>query len=170
MSRSVAPCEVNVLNRQRGFVIDGAQLADAIGKALELEGLSGHEVTVVLLSDRGMKKLNREYRGINAATDVISFAMREGEYGDVSGTLLGDLAISLETVYRQSTEEHPDGRPITGTPRRQLALMTIHGLLHLLGFDHELSAENEQTMIARETDLFARTWEFFPDFGPPTPR
>jgi len=166
MSPGSEPCGVAVLNRQRRYSIDTSILAEAVKRILQLEGLAGHEVTVMLLSDRGMRKINRDYRGIDAPTDVVSFAMQEGEYGDVSGILLGDLAISLETVYRQASEEHADARPETGTPRRELALMTIHGLLHLLGFDHELSSDNERVMVARETEMFEQTWELFPEFTP----
>jgi rRNA maturation RNase YbeY len=155
---------VAVINRQRKVSIDTQQLQRAVSEILAQCGEEGQEVTVVLVSDRTMRTINRDYRGINAATDVISFAMREGPGGDLSGTLLGDLVISLETVGRQSGEPFDDGRPDTGTTQRELALMTIHGLLHLLGHAHESGGKAEEQMIERENELFQTNWQLFPSF------
>ncbi len=118
----------------------------------------------MLVSDRAMRVLNRDYRGKDEPTDVLSFAMRDGEWGDVSGNTLGDLVISLESVARQSGTAWDDGRPDTGTPRRELALMTIHGLLHLLGMDHEKGKRGADRMRRRESELFEQAWELFPEF------
>lgn len=164
MSRSLHDDPVAVINRQRGFTIDPRRLQQAVAGVLARCGEEGQEVTVVLVSDRTMKTVNMDYRGINAATDVISFAMREGPGGDPSGVLLGDLVISLETVHRQSSDPVEDGRPVTGTPQRELALMAIHGLLHLLGYRHEDGPKRAQEMIRRERELFDATWETFPSF------
>jgi len=154
--------KVHVANRQRGCVIDADRFAFAVGRVLELAGQSGQELSVVLVSDRTIKRYNREYRGVNEPTDVISFSMREGEWGDMSGHLLGDLVISVQTVARQSTEEHCDDRPRTGTFQKELALMTIHGILHLLGYEHEENPEGEREMVAKERELFEQVWELFP--------
>ena len=155
---------VAIINRQRKISIDTQQLQQAVAEVLSQCGEEGQEVTVVLVSDRTMRTINRDYRGIRGATDVISFAMREGPGGDPSGALLGDLVISLETVGRQSKEPFDDGRPATGTTQRELALMTIHGLLHLLGYGHESGGQAEEQMIERENTLFEATWKLFPPF------
>ncbi len=153
---------IAIVNRQRRYALDSRCLQEAVAAVLDYCGEAGQEVSVMLVSDRTMRQLNRDYRGKNEATDVLSFAMREGPHEDVSGRLLGDLVISLETVARQSREPFTDGRAQTGTPQRELALMTIHGLLHLLGYDHETSLTDEAAMIARENELFALFWEAFP--------
>ncbi len=166
MPRSSSSSEntLEVLNRQRKFSLDKTAFAAAIGSVLDALEVSGQELNVVLLSDRNMRVMNRDYRGVNATTDVISFPMKEGDWGDPSGTLLGDIAISLETIARQATVPHDDGRPQTGTPQKELALMTIHGILHLLGHTHEPGTPEAAAMLKQESALFARMWELFPQF------
>ncbi len=164
MSSSLQDGPVAVINRQRKIALDTEQLQRAVVAVLAQCGEAGQEVSVVLVSDRTIRTFNRDYRGIDAPTDVISFPMREGPGGDPSGKLLGDLVISLETVLRQATEPFGDGRPETGTAQRELALMTIHGLLHLLGHAHEDGGRAEEQMIRREGELFESTWQLFPTF------
>jgi probable rRNA maturation factor len=154
---------VAVLDRQRKYGLDRHALAAAADKVLGLCGEERQELSIVLLSDRAIRKVNRDFRGEDAATDVISFAMREGKGGDASGRLLGDLLISLETLVRQAAVPHDDGRPGTGTPKRELALMTIHGILHLLGHDHVGGAKKADAMRALEAELFEKCWRRFPD-------
>lgn len=157
---------VSIWNRQRRFLIDTDQLANVVEAVLAACDEQGQEVAIQLVSDRTISQMNRTYRLRKGPTDVLSFAMRDGEFGDPSGTLLGDLVISLETVVRQCLEPFHDGRPQTGTPQKELALMTIHGLLHLMGVDHERSPEEAAEMIRRETELFERFWSRFPDVSP----
>ncbi len=101
-------------------------------------GLRG-EVSVLLAGDRTLRRLNREYRGKDKATDVLSFPVAEefvGQHG-------GDLAISVETAKRQA-EEH--GHLL----RDEVKLLLLHGLLHLSGMDHET---DRGEMAKRETEL-----------------
>ncbi len=101
-------------------------------------GLRG-EVEVLLAGDRTLRRLNREYRGKDKATDVLSFPVAEefvGQHG-------GDLAISVETAKRQA-EEH--GHLL----RDEVKLLLLHGLLHLSGMDHET---DRGEMAKRETEL-----------------
>ena len=163
-SSSHAENTVIVLNRQRKFPVDRDALATAAARVLQRLEISGQELNVVLLSDRNMRIMNRDYRGVDATTDVISFPMKEGDWGDPSGTLLGDIALSLETIARQSKERFDDQRPQTGTPRKELALMTIHGILHLLGHDHESGGPEATRMLKKESELFTETWNLFPEF------
>jgi rRNA maturation RNase YbeY len=112
-----------------------------------LRGLSlGHaELSVVLVSDREMRALNRRYRRRDRPTDVLSFAQREGPGGAPNG-LLGDVVISVDTARRQAAER---GTTLGGEADRLL----IHGLLHLLGYDHERSAAEARRMRRRERVL-----------------
>jgi len=109
------------------------------------------EVGILFVSQRAIQHYNREYRGIDAPTDVLSFAMREGDTGKWEGksSLLGDLVISLEKVY----EEAP---LFQRGPREQLLFVLIHGLLHLLGYDHESSRNEAARMKRRETQLLKK--------------
>ena len=103
--------------------------------AAELEG----EVEVLLADDRTLRRLNREFRGKNQATDVLSFPASP-EMGEVHA---GDLAISLDTAARQAAEH---GHSL----RDELRILLLHGVLHLSGMDHEADAGE---MAARESEL-----------------
>ena len=122
------------------------------------------EVSVLLTDDADIKHLNRDYRGVDAPTDVLAFAMREGEDGNVNPNVLGDLVISLETASRQLTT----GDPFSATRRSletekrettydsleiEVALLAIHGALHLLGYDHQ-TQEEATVMFEKQNTIF----------------
>jgi probable rRNA maturation factor len=81
-----------------------------------------------------MTRLNQRYRGIATSTDVLSFPMREGPFASLSPNLLGDVVISVETADRQAAAA---GRSL----RDELVALLIHGILHLLGYDHQTPSE-----------------------------
>ncbi|MBX6395245.1 MAG: rRNA maturation RNase YbeY [Alicyclobacillaceae bacterium] len=118
-------------------------------EAARREGVSDAEVSVTLVDDRRIWELNREYRGVDRPTDVLSFAMREGEEEPVLGEdgreLLGDIIISVETAERQAREY---GHSL----ERELAFLAVHGFLHLLGYDHQ-SPEEEGVMFAKQEEV-----------------
>lgn len=97
--------------------------------------IEDYEVSVLLTDDFHMTELNLEYRGIDAPTDVLAFAMREGEDSEmISHNMLGDIVISLETAERQATTEKH-------SLAEEVAFLTVHGMLHLLGYDHQTQEE-----------------------------
>jgi len=104
------------------------------------------EVSIVLADDAYIRELNCQYRGKDMPTDVLSFALNEGEEPEIidgpEENLLGDIIISLETAQRQAVDY---GHSL----ERELAFLTIHGFLHLLGYDHE-KEEQRQAMRAEE--------------------
>ena len=104
-------------------------------------GLKG-EVDVLLAGDRTLRRLNREYRGKDKATDVLSFPAA----GELAGVHGGDLAISLDTAKRQAEEQ---GHSL----RVEVRVLLLHGLLHLSGMDHETDLGE---MAERESGLRAR--------------
>lgn len=112
----------------------------AMLSALELPDA---EVSVLLTDDREIRELNRDYRGVDKATDVLSFAMREGEGARFAGDMLGDLVISVQTCARQAREAK---RPSLD----EATMLLAHGLLHLLGWDHETPAKDKR--MRQETD------------------
>jgi len=96
-------------------------------------------------NDKFIRSLNTKYRGIDKPTDVLSFSLQEGaiKYPEVeSDKLLGDIIISVETAQRQADT-------INHTIEKELAVLLIHGLLHLTGYDHE---KNEDYKIMREKE------------------
>jgi probable rRNA maturation factor len=110
-------------------------------------GLAGHELSVVLCDDATIHALNRDYRHKDKPTDVLAFAMREGEgaeHAHGAHGVLGDVVISLDTAARQA-------RAHARTLDAEVTMLLAHGLLHLLGFDHVTRTE-ERRMTAR-TDL-----------------
>jgi probable rRNA maturation factor len=95
-----------------------------------------------------MRRLNRDWRGKDRPTDVLSFAQREGAGGAPRG-LLGDVVISVDTARRQAAER---AAPLA----HELDRLLIHGVLHLLGYDHEHSAAEARRMQRRERQLARR--------------
>jgi probable rRNA maturation factor len=112
-----------------GVEADGAALLEDGAALLAAADLAAAELSLVLCGDAFIQVLNRDYRGQDRPTDVLSFAMREGEDGDADDPVLGDVVISLETAARQAAERgHSVGR--------EVQFLLVHGFLHLLGYDH----------------------------------
>ena len=104
------------------------------------------EVSILLTDDAEIQVLNHQYRHIDGPTDVLAFAMREGIGGDLNPQLLGDLVISVPTAQRQSIA-HGHSLDI------ELAILSVHGTLHLLGYDHQTPEEAEIMFEKQETLL-----------------
>lgn len=102
------------------------------------------EMSVLLCDNKRIHELNREYRHIDRPTDVLSFALNEGDEvnGEAESQLLGDLVISLERTAEQAKEY---GHPF----ERELAYLTVHGCLHILGYDH-MTGEDKKEMRTEE--------------------
>ena len=126
---------------------------DAVRRAVltvgELYGVMDAEVSVTLTDDAHIHVLNRDYRGVDRPTDVLSFALTESKEPAIidapCGVVLGDLVISLERVAAQAEEY---GHSVL----RELSFLTVHGMLHLLGYDHieeedRLEMEEEQRHV-----------------------
>ncbi len=99
-------------------------------ETLLMEGNQGCEVSIFLTDDEEIQKLNKTYRNVDAPTDVLAFAMREGINGDLNCEILGDVVISIPTAFRQASDY---GHSF----EKELSLLVAHGILHLLGYDHE---------------------------------
>jgi probable rRNA maturation factor len=111
-------------------------------------GYSEGELSILLTDDREITRLNNLYRGKNTATNVLAFPMQEEPPAGPDAGILGDVVVSLETAGRES---ETCGEPMTDTVFRLL----IHGLLHLLGYDHEASPEEASRMEAAEKRLLS---------------
>lgn len=126
-------------------------VTDVVNIILEKEGYDKEaEVSLVFMDDSGIRELNRKYRRVDSPTDVLSFAMQEGPSmpGGEAEPVLGDVVISLETACRQA-EEYGHGFD------REVAYLTVHGVLHLLGYDHENEAD-KKSMREREEAVMRR--------------
>ena len=125
-------------------------LSDGLNAVAKLHGLGEkEEVDITIVTDEEIHALNRDYRNVDRATDVLSFALDEdgGEPELVGGPevhLLGDIIISAETAARQA-EEFGHGL------EREIVYLAVHGLLHLLGYDH-MQEEDKVVMRAKEEE------------------
>ena len=114
----------------------------AITAALWQEGYRGSaEVSVTFTDDEAIKELNRTFREKDASTDVLSFPMDEDD-------TLGDIVISIEHAIAQAREY---GHSL----EREIAFLTVHSLLHLLGWDHERSEDEEKAMFLRQEEILS---------------
>lgn len=110
----------------------------AAEKVGEMYGVPTGEVSVTLTDDAYIRTLNRQYRQMDRPTDVLSFALNEGDEPAITGgpeiNVLGDIILSVERAKAQAEEY---GHSL----RREIAFLTVHGMLHLLGYDHIEEAE-----------------------------
>lgn len=131
------------------------QELDFVQKILEHaakeEGLGQSEVSVTFVTNEMIRDINREYRGKDQPTDVISFAMEElgeGEtaiIGSSEPRMLGDIIISLDRTKEQAADY---GHSF----ERELGFLAVHGFLHLLGYDH-MTEEDEKKMFSRQEEI-----------------
>jgi len=131
--------EIGVSNLQSDVTIDESRITVWVRRVLEEEGVAEAEISVAFLSDEEMKNLNATYRGEPSTTDVLSFV-----YDEVP--LSGEIVISPARVAHQARE--------AGVPfETELATVLVHGVLHLLGYDHEGSEEEADVMWDRQSEL-----------------
>lgn len=140
---SVDGVAVEVVHRcelwRKALCDDGMlQRAARAAAAAAAPGLSaGCEIAIVLTSDREIRSLNRDWRGHDRPTNVLSFPLADPELGDGAARPLGDVVLAAETVRREAAET---GR----TPAQHAVHLVVHGVLHLLGHDHGTDDEAER--------------------------
>lgn len=137
--------DIEIQNNQEVCKVDSLRLKNHAEKFLQALGRQDDELSILLVDDAEIKNLNRQHRNIDSATDVLSFPQMEDD--EFISHMLGDVVISVETADRQAKEHH-------FSLEQELVLLLIHGLLHLLGFDHERSEEEEKIMKAKTWELF----------------
>jgi len=121
--------------RRRGVpTVDRRLFRRRAGRVLAALDSSERELSVSLTDDAEIAALNEEWRGREGPTDVLSFSLEEGEHADFGGALLGDVVIALPVAERQA-------RAYGATLDDEVARLLIHGVLHLLGHDHQEPGE-----------------------------
>ena len=126
-----------------------AVLGKKLTKLLRSLGLSDAELSVLLIGDRAMRTLNLAWRGKDRTTDVLSFPLRERRFLHIQPEMLGDIVISVPVAARQADEA---GHSLTVEIERLL----VHGLVHLLGYDHERGHVESRRMKRMEQRLLKR--------------
>jgi probable rRNA maturation factor len=147
--------QIEISNQQEKMTVTQAiedriiEVLEETARVHEVDDLA--EVSLMFTDDETIHEMNREYRCIDRPTDVLSFALEEGEeeeiYGGPEENLLGDIIISVETATRQAEEY---GHSV----EREMAFLALHGMLHLLGYDH-MEEEERQEMRAQEEAILA---------------
>ena len=122
---------IGIFNETQEKVENLEVLEPLLTYALEVENVDNLEFNVIIINNEEIHKINKEYRGIDRPTDVISFALED--YKDIKYEndyrVLGDIYISIDKVKEQAKE-------YGHSEKRELAFLAVHGLLHLLGYDH----------------------------------
>jgi probable rRNA maturation factor len=142
---------IHYRNEVRRSGVDGRSLVATARRLMAAVGEPGAALSLTLIADAGMQALNRDYRGKDTPTDVLSFplagpdASRKGPAR--TERLLGDVVISVDTARRQAAD-------YDGTLQREVYRLLIHGLLHLVGHDHVRAAERR--VMEREERRLAR--------------
>lgn len=146
--------KIDFCNRQRKEPVSDelrGLIRDALAAAFEHEGISGDaEVSVTFVSDAGIRRFNREYRGIDRATDVLSFPLFDGKDAkdayDGEKYQFGDVVLSLERARAQSE--------LYGHSfEREVAFLCVHSALHLMGYDHERGEADERDMRQKQREI-----------------
>ncbi len=145
---------VEVYNATR-VAVDEEALAVLVDGVLAAEGVDHAELAVELVGERRIRDLNARYRGQDQVTDVLAFPLEDGGEGQDEGSggpprLLGDVVVCARQALRQA---RADGLP----PAFEVALLLVHGTLHLLGYDHEVDAGQ---MALRQAEILETlAWE-----------
>ncbi|MDY6881800.1 MAG: rRNA maturation RNase YbeY [Desulfatiglans sp.] len=119
-----------------------------VEKILKDLGCDDKELSILLTDDERIAQLNKHYLGREGPTNVLAFPMGPDSFPKVPSYMMGDVVISLETAVRESKEQ---GEP----SERVVDRLLIHGILHLLGYDHEISSEESLRMDQEEHRLMA---------------
>jgi probable rRNA maturation factor len=134
---------LEVVNHQRKIKFDVKLFCEFSRKAFEITSeVKGKTATIVFVSDRKMRSLNKNFRGKNSTTDVLSFPFEADEF-DTGEDNLGDIVVSVEQAQKQASENNLDFEA-------EIKQLILHGILHLCGFDHETDAGE---MNRRELEL-----------------
>lgn len=109
-------------------------------------GCNLHELSIVIMNDAQIQALNQTYRGISRPTNVLAFPMQEGEFSGITPDLLGDVVISAQTARKEA-----DAAGITLDER--ISQLLVHGILHLLGYDHETAPDDADEMETKSLEI-----------------
>ena len=143
---------IRVHNRQRTVAIHTAVVKRQVRRIMAYLGCSERELSVVFGSDRLLQELNRTYRHQDRTTNVLAFPQHPTYEGEPVTTILGDVVVSLPTAAREACA-------LQQSLEERVVYLLLHGILHLLGYDHERSAAPRRQMEALERQVLAHLHE-----------
>lgn len=136
---------IEIINETENL-IDIADLEKVIDFTLEVENVKNAIMNVIIIDNEKIHQINKEYRGIDRPTDVISFALEDDKtFVNTEFRVLGDIYISIDKVHEQANL-------YSHSFRRELSFLTVHGILHLLGYDH-MKPEEEKVMFSKQDEI-----------------
>ena len=137
--------KIEIFNNTNEEIPELETVEKVLYSAMDKEKLTDTSFNLIIVDNDYIHKINKEYRGIDRETDVISFALEEGETIDEPVKTLGDIYISIDKVYEQAKEY---GHSV----KRELFFLVTHGFLHLLGYDH-MNKEDEEKMFSLQEEI-----------------
>lgn len=137
---------VSIRNIQKKQKVNTSRFRRSLKRLLKELDIENHEISVLIVDDEQIRKINRDYLNRDRSTNVISFAMTEGFSGNIHPEILGDIVISAETALR-------DAMAAGLQFGDEMEFLLIHGLLHLIGYNHENTKETRR-MKKMEQELF----------------
>ena len=147
---------ISIQNRQKQKV-DISRVRRSLKRLLKALDCECSEISILLVDDDQIREINKRYLKRDRPTNVISFSMTEGSFGDVHPEILGDIVLSVEMAARNASSGHLDFMD-------EVEFLLIHGLLHLLGYNHEnADADNAEKMKKREQELFYMLRHYYLD-------
>ena len=138
-----------IRSQQKHIFSDPRKIRKAGQKILADLALPDAELSILLVNDAQIRELNRRYLQRDKPTNVLAFPMRKGEYATLHPHILGDLVISVETAQRQS-------RRFGLNPLQMIILLMVHGILHLIGYEHEGTKKGAREMAIKQRELFRK--------------
>jgi len=139
--------KIQIGNNQNQIKIDKRKIRSTITKLLKYLDCADKEISLSFVSDETIQRLNNQYRNKNKPTDVLSFSLQEGEFSYINPDILGDIVISADTAKI-------DAEKNSLSFEQEINFLIIHGLLHLLGYNHENTTKEEiKKMQKKEKEL-----------------
>lgn len=135
-----------LIDNQQKKIIPTDIIRQKTKQILSALGCNSHEVSLVITDNDQIQLLNKKYRKIDKPTNVLAFPMQEGQFGNITPGLLGDVVISCETAQKEAKSANI-------SLRERISQLLIHGILHLIGFDHEASEIDAGKMEEKSLEL-----------------
>lgn len=140
--------KIRIENQQKRIKISKRPIRTAVSRLMKLVNCDDKEISITLVDDASIQRINKRYLSKDRPTNVISFSLQEGEFGGINPEMLGDIIISVDTAERDADRGF-------FTFNEEILFLIIHGLLHLLGYNHENTTEaNIRRMRRKEKELF----------------
>jgi probable rRNA maturation factor len=140
--------KIQIDNNQKRIKIDKRKIRSTIIKLFKQLNCTEKEISISFVGNETIQQLNYQYRDKDKPTDVLSFSLQEGDFGNINPHILGDIVISVDTAAANALKR-------SVSLEEEINFLIIHGLLHLLGYNHENTTKEEtKKMQTKERDLF----------------